>query len=68
MPNLEFPAFYDDDLVGVAAKAPIKHRDVLLGVPYSVLLTTEKALNDPVLKEVYSENPHVFSNRNEHHE
>jgi hypothetical protein len=50
MPKLEFPAFYDEDLVGVAAKETIKHREVLLGIPYSVLLTTEKALSDPVLK------------------
>lgn len=59
-PKLEFPAFFDGGLLGVKAIEPIRHREMIIAVPYSVLISTQKAWNDPVLRDVFSENERIF--------
>ena len=60
MPKLEYPAFFEGDLLGVRAKEQINHRDMILSIPYKVLISLDKCLEDPVLGRVFKENPALF--------
>ena len=58
--KLEFPAIFEGGLVGVRAKEPIKHREMIMSVPYKCLFSVDKARADPVLNRVFSENETLF--------
>ncbi len=40
--------------------APIAHREAFIYVPYKVIISVDKCLQDPVLKDFYSQNAHLF--------
>jgi hypothetical protein len=61
MPNLEYPAYFDDGLMGFKTKKRIDHRELVLGIPYSICMTNDKAIKDPILGKVFTENPALFS-------
>ena len=66
-PKLEYPAFFDGGLLGVRAKEPIRHREVILSIPYNVLMTMDMAKEHPVLCKVFEGNK-MFSEDNPDHE
>jgi hypothetical protein len=43
MPKLEYPAYFDDGLIGVRCKEDIEHREAFLYVPYKVMMSIKKA-------------------------
>lgn len=43
MPKLEYPAYFEDGLIGVRVKAKIEHREAYMSVPYKMMLTVAKA-------------------------
>lgn len=47
---------------------PIRHRDVILTIPYDLLLSIDKAKADPVLGPVFAENAVMFGSDNPDHE
>ena len=63
-PKLEYPAYFDGGLVGVRAKETIRHREMILSIPYKVLLSMDKAKNDPILGRVFKENNRLFGEDN----
>lgn len=57
MPKLEYPAVFDQGLVGVKAKEDIEHREAFLYVPFNMLITMELANTHPKVGHVFRENP-----------
>ena len=60
MPSVEYPAFFDDGLMGFRATKKIKHREMIIAVPYEIVMSNHKALEDPILGKVFKENPALF--------
>ena len=61
MPKLEYPGYFKGGLVGVKAVEPIEHRESFMSIPYKMLMTVDRAQKHPVLGQVISENPEIFS-------
>jgi len=43
MPKIQFPAIFQNGLVGGKCKEDIEHREGFLYVPYKMLITVKKA-------------------------
>ena len=43
MPKLEYPAYFENGLRGVRATETIHHREMIVSVPYNVIMSTDKA-------------------------
>ena len=56
----EFPAYFENGLQGIGATEDIEHREMVFAVPWSIVFSMSKALKEPALKKVYSENPDLF--------
>ena len=54
--KVEFPAFFEGGLIGLKAKEPIKHKEMIMAVPYKCLISLDKALADPDISIVFEEN------------
>ena len=68
MPKLEYPAVFEQGLLGVRAKEPIKHREAFLFVPFKMLITLELAQEHPIIGHVYKENPQLFTKDHDDYE
>jgi hypothetical protein len=42
MPKIDYPALFDNDLLGVVATEKIEHNEMILAVPYNILITRDK--------------------------
>ena len=60
MPKLEYPAIFQDDLIGVRCTQDIEHREAYLFVPYKMLLSVKKTVNHKVLSPILLDNPKLF--------
>ena len=60
-PGCEYPAYFDNGLVGVRALAPIKHRQAFCKVPFRCIMSLDKAINDPVLGKIIKGNRDILS-------
>lgn len=60
MPKLEYPAFFQGDLLGVKIKEDIQHNESFLSVPMRCQITVNKALKVPELKKIFDEHPDMF--------
>lgn len=60
MPKLEFPAFFDDGLLGVRCKEDINHREAYLFVPYKMKLSVKNTIEHPILGPIISAHPEAF--------
>lgn len=60
-PKIEYPAFFEGGLVGGKVTAPIEHREAFLCIPYNVIISIDKCVKDPVLKQFYGENSQLFT-------
>ena len=58
--KVQYPAYFDGGLVGVQAKKDIRHREMIMSVPYSILMTIDKAKRHPVIGRIFSDNPQLF--------
>ena len=67
-PKLEYPAYFEGGLVGVRAKETIRHREMILSIPYKCLLSIDKAKSDPILGKVFKENNRLFGEDNPDYE
>ena len=68
MPKLEYPAVFEQGLLGVRAKEPIEHREAFLFVPFKMLITLELAQEHPIIGHVYKENPQLFTKDHDYYE
>jgi hypothetical protein len=59
-PKLEFPAIFEGGLWGVRVTEDIQHNEAFVAVPYSALMSCEKALADPILGPVLRNHPEIF--------
>ena len=41
MPKLEFPAYFEDGLVGIRVKEDIEHREAFIYVPYKMMISVK---------------------------
>jgi hypothetical protein len=64
-PKIEYPAVFEDNLIGMRAREPIKHKEMILAAPYKVLLSNEKAKSDPSIGIIFEENKDFFGRDNE---
>ena len=64
MPKIDYPALFENDLLGVVATQKIEHNSMICAIPYKVLITRDKCQEDPILKRVFSDNPKTFSETN----
>ena len=68
MPKLEYPAVFEQGLLGVRAKESIEHREAFLFVPFKMLITLELAQEHPIIGHVYKENPQLFTKDHDDYE
>ena len=61
MPKIEYPAWFQNGLLGVRVKEDIQHREAYLAVPYKMFMSVKKAKADPVISEIIEANPEAFS-------
>lgn len=59
-PKLEYPAIFDGGLCGVRVTEDIAHNEAMFCVPYSVIITVERAQAEPELKPVFLAHPQLF--------
>lgn len=64
MPNLKYPAFFEDGLIGMECLSDIHHRQAFIFVPYKMHITIGKAKTHPVLSKIIEENPEMLSKAN----
>ena len=57
----EFPAKFNDGVVGIKANKPIGHRKAFVKVPYKCIMSLNKVKEHEELKVVLKENPKLFS-------
>jgi hypothetical protein len=62
--KVEFPATFDGGLIGVRAKEDIKHREMIMSIPYNILFTVDKAREDPVIGKLLKDNDTLFGSGN----
>ena len=60
MPKLEYPAFFENGLIGTRVSQDIEHREAFLGVPNKMLMSIKKAKKDPVLGAIIAAHPEAF--------
>ena len=60
MPKLEYPVHFNDQTMGFRAKEQIDHREMIMAVPYSIVMSAHKAKADPKLGKIIAENPIIF--------
>jgi hypothetical protein len=61
MPKLEYPAYFEDGLLGVRCTEDVKHREAYLCVPYKMLMSVKDTWAHPTLMQIIAENPEMFS-------
>jgi hypothetical protein len=44
----------------MAATETIKHKEMIISVPYNVLISVDRARADPKIGKVFNENPKLF--------
>ena len=62
MPKLEYPAFFNGDIIGTRCRDNIMHNEAFLFVPYKMVITVNKVRNTEILKPIFEENPKIFTN------
>lgn len=62
-PKLEYPAYFEDGLIGVRATQKIEHRESFLAIPYKFLITVNMVQNHEVLGKIVKENPDLFGSK-----
>ena len=60
MPKIEYPAYFEDGLVGMKCVQDIDHREIFIYIPYKVLISVKDTKSHPILKQIIEENPEMF--------
>lgn len=60
MPKLEYPAYFENGLVGVKCKEDIQHREAFLFVPNKMLFSVEKVSEHEILGPIVEAHPDLF--------
>lgn len=60
-PKLEYPAKFENGLLGIRCTEDIQNREAYLFVPLKMLYTVEKVKSVPVLEAIIQEFPNCFS-------
>ena len=68
MPKIEYPAYFEDGLVGVRCTQDIQNREAFLYVPYKLVYSLNKVVEHPVLAPVIKAHPDVFHEEEGHHD
>ena len=62
--KLEFPAIFEGGLWGVRVTEDIQHNEAFVAVPYTAIMSCEKALADPELGPILKQHPELFDEKN----
>ena len=65
-PKLEYPAYFENGLMGVRCKEDIQNREAYLYVPYKMMLSITKVQNDSILGPIVFEHPECFDEEKGH--
>ena len=65
-PKLEYPAYFENGLVGVRCKEDILNREAYLYVPFKMLISVSKVQNHNVLGPIVLEHPECFDEEKGH--
>ena len=60
MPKLEYPAIFEDGLLGVKCKETINHREAFLYVPFKMMMSVKDTLEHPILGVICGNHPECF--------
>lgn len=60
MPKLEYPAYFENGLMGTRVKEDIHHREAYLAVPNKMLMSIKRAKKDPILGAILAAHPEAF--------
>jgi hypothetical protein len=60
-PKLHFPAYFEGGLVGVSALETIEHGDMIISVPFGMLISDLTAKSDPLIGKIVLKNPKFFN-------
>jgi hypothetical protein len=61
MPKVEYPAFFEEGLIGIRCTETVQPREAFISVPYKMIFSVDKAKSHPVLKGIIRQNPGFFS-------
>lgn len=61
MPALQYPAYFEGDLVGMKCIKDIDHHESYLYIPAKMILSISKAHAHPVLAPIIKANPECFT-------
>ena len=61
MPKLQYPAYFEGNLLGVRCTEEIKHREAYMFVPYKMVISLNKIMQHPVVSKIIQENPECFN-------
>jgi hypothetical protein len=57
MPKCEYPAYFENGLIGVKCKEDIHHREIYIYVPYKMLMSVKGTLEHPILGSIIQKYP-----------
>ena len=63
MPKLKFPTTFENDIIGISCTSEIKHHEAFLFIPFKMMLTVNKILDNPILGPLIESNPKCFSDK-----
>lgn len=66
MPKVEFPATFENGVIGTRCTSDIQNREAFMFIPYKMMLTESYIHNNPVLKTIINDNPDCFINSSYH--
>lgn len=61
MPKLEYPATFDNGLLGMRCKEHIHHREACLAVPLKLTFSVDKARKHDVLSSIIAQHKDIFN-------
>ena len=60
MPKVEYPAYFENGVIGVRVTQDIGYREPYIYVPYKMVITQKKIMKNAVLRPIIDAFPDVF--------
>ena len=60
MPKIEYPAYFENGILGLKCKEDINQREAFIYVPYKMVINYYKLVEHPVLRPILDAHPECF--------
>ena len=60
-PKLDYPAIFENGVMGIGCKEEIKHQEMYLAIPYKMIYSASKVANNPLLAPIIQKHPECFT-------